>query len=70
MRRAIAARRCPGALTGSRPPFELDWTREPGTHQVGWFDRKKPTLSKREASATPEPFARMLIALAEHSKGN
>lgn len=55
---------------GSRPPFELDWTREPGTHQVGWFDRKKPTLSKREASATPEPFARMLIALAEHSKGN
>ena len=40
---------------GRRPP-ELDWRREPGTHQVGWFDRIKPTLSKREASATPVRF--------------
>ena len=54
---------------GKRPPFELDWRREPGTAQVGWFDRNKPTLSKREASATPERFARELIRLAEWSRG-
>lgn len=50
---------------GNSPPAQLDWTRYPGTHQCGWFDRVKPTLSKREASLTPEPFARALIALAE-----
>ncbi len=54
---------------GKRPPFELNWAREPGTHQVGWFDRNKPTLSKRAASATPEAFARTLIDLAEWSRG-
>jgi hypothetical protein len=54
---------------GARPPFELDWRRQPGTHQVGWFDRNKPTLSKRAASATPERFARELIRLAEWSRG-
>jgi hypothetical protein len=52
---------------GKRPPFELNWAREPGTHQVGWFDRAKPTLSKREACATPEQFAEVLIQLARHS---
>jgi hypothetical protein len=51
----------------SCPPAELDWRRVPGTHQVGWFDRKKPTVSKREASATPEPFARALIELAANA---
>jgi hypothetical protein len=55
--------------TGKRPPFELDWTREAGTHQIGWFDRNKPTVSKREASATPEAFARTLIRLAAWSTG-
>jgi hypothetical protein len=54
---------------GARPPFELNWAREPGTHQCGWFDRNKPTVGKREASATPEPFARELIRLAEWSRG-
>jgi hypothetical protein len=53
---------------GKRPPFELDWTRQPGTHQVGWFDRNKPTLSKRAASATPRTFAEELIKLAEWSR--
>ena len=48
---------------GPRPP-ELDWRREPGTHQIGWFDRKKPTLSKREALATPLPFRDLLLSLA------
>lgn len=54
---------------GRRPPFELNWAREPGTHQVGWFDRAKPTLSKRKASATPRAFAETLIRLAEFSRG-
>lgn len=54
------------AYVGKRPP-ELDWGRKPGTHQCGWFDRKKPTLGKREASATPAAFADALIALARHA---
>jgi hypothetical protein len=33
------------------------------------FDRNKPTVGKREASATPEDFARELIRLAEWSRG-
>jgi len=48
-------------------PFELNWRREPGSHQVGWFDRIKPTLGKREASATPRPFAEALVKLARHA---
>lgn len=55
--------------SGKRPPFELDWTITEGTHQCGWFDRNKPTLSKREASATPKAFAQVLIRLAEWSRG-
>lgn len=54
---------------GKRPPFELNWARNPGTHQVGWFDRNKPTLSKRAASATPPTFAEELMRLAEWSRG-
>lgn len=50
---------------GSRPPFELSWDRREGTHQIGWFDRIKPTLSKKEASRTPVAFAEELIKLAE-----
>lgn len=52
-----------------QPPFELRWERSPGTNQIGWFDRNKPTLSKREANATPRAFAEVLISLAEHSRG-
>lgn|SRR5690606_17971573 len=52
---------------GNQKPFELRWDRNPGTHQVGWFDRSKPTLGKREASATPIEFAQELIRLAEWS---
>lgn len=55
---------------GARPPFELDWRREPGTHQVGWFDRAKPTVSKAEASRTPAIFAEMLVALARHCRAD
>lgn len=54
--------------SGDRPPKDLDWTRTPGEHQVGWFDRSKPTLGKREASATPIAFASALISLAANSR--
>lgn len=53
---------------GDRPPFDLDWSKQPGTHQVGWFDRIKPTVSKREACATPTAFRDTLIALARHAR--
>lgn len=52
---------------GRSTPFELDWTRSPGTHQVGWFDRIKPTLSKKEAIATPTAFRDVLLRLARHA---
>lgn len=52
---------------GRNPPLEGRWERPRGTHQVGWFDRKKPTLSKREANATPDAFAQWLVDLAAHS---
>jgi hypothetical protein len=52
------------------PPLSLRWDRPAGTHQVGWTDTKrgkeanKPTLSKREANATPIAFRDELIELA------
>lgn len=54
---------------GKQSPFELRWDRNPGTHQIGWFDRNKPTLGKREASATPREFAEELVKLARWSRG-
>ena len=52
---------------GNSKPIDLDFTYVIGTHQIGWFDRIKPTLTKLEASATPERFARVLVTLAQHS---
>lgn len=52
---------------GRTPPAQLRWERRPGTHQCGWFDRNKPTLGKREASATPPEFAEVLINLARNA---
>jgi hypothetical protein len=52
---------------GSVPP-ELDWSRKPGVAQVGWFDRIKPTLSKREAMATPLAFRDVLLDLARRAR--
>ncbi|MDE2022240.1 MAG: hypothetical protein KGI71_05020 [Patescibacteria group bacterium] len=49
---------------GDISPAELRWERPTGTHQVGWFDRIKPTLSKRDASATPLAFRDALLDLA------
>jgi hypothetical protein len=57
---------------GKNPPFDLRWDRVKGTHQVGFQDkrgkaRNKPTLTKREANATPTEFRDELIKLAAHS---
>lgn len=52
---------------GAVIPRELRWDRKPGTHQIGWFDRNKPTLSKREAMATPPAFRDALIELARRA---
>lgn len=57
------------AFAGRKPPFELNWSEPEATHQCGWFDRNKPTVSKREASATPIAFAEELIKLARWSRG-
>jgi hypothetical protein len=53
---------------GLDPP-QLNWLRLPGTHQIGFHDqrgpdRNKPTLSRREASATPLAFRDLLISIA------
>lgn len=45
-------------------PAQARWDRPAGTHQVGWFDRIKPALGKREASRTPVAFADYLVGLA------
>jgi hypothetical protein len=49
--------------SGVCPP-QLNWARNPGTAQVGWFDRIKPTLSKKEANATPVAFRDALLSIA------
>jgi len=59
--------------SGERRPFELDWSRPQGTHQIGFHDqrgkdRNKPTVSGKEASATPTAFRDVLIRLAMHSR--
>lgn len=56
-------------FVGDCEPFDLDWSRPTGTHQIGYQDqrgkeRNKPTLSPREANATPEAFRDELIQLA------
>jgi hypothetical protein len=51
-------------FVGDDWPLELDWRRPAGTHQVGWFDRIKPTLSKKAANATPSAFRDVLLSIA------
>jgi hypothetical protein len=58
---------------GVAAPPELRWDRPRGTHQVGFHDQRgkqknKPTLSKREANATPHDFALALIEIARGAK--
>lgn len=55
---------------GTDSPIKPRWERIVGTHQVGFHDkrgkaRNKPTLSKREANATPPEFAVFLVELAK-----
>lgn len=52
---------------GDRAPSDMEWLREAGTHQVGWFDRIKPALGKKAANATPPAFRDALIALAANA---
>jgi len=57
---------------GKTKPLELRWERPRGTHQIGFYDQRgkvanKPTLSKREANATPLDFRDKLLGLALHS---
>lgn len=58
---------------GRTPPAELLWDRVRGRYQIGCENRQgfnrnnKPTLSKREANATPVKFRDVLINLAVNS---
>lgn len=57
---------------GTQKPFDLNWSRPIGTHQIGFRDqrgkaRNKPTISGKAASATPLAFRDVLIRLAIHS---
>lgn len=51
---------------GDVPPPALDWRQPRGSHQVGWFDRIKPTLSKKAASSTPPAFRDLLLSIARN----
>jgi hypothetical protein len=69
-----AAKRTWLLYAGQVAPSDLKWERVPGTHQVGFQDRRgkkrnKPTLSKKEAAATPHMFREALIDLARRSRG-
>lgn len=55
-------------FVGAARPFDLNWAREPGTHQVGWFDRNKPTLGKTAALSTPVAFRDALLELARTAR--
>lgn len=57
---------------GKREPTGMIWDRPIGTHQIGYQDkrgkaRNKPTLSKREANATPQAFKEALIELCVYA---
>lgn len=57
---------------GTNPPFELRWEKIKGTHQIGFHDQRgksanKPTLSKRNANATPLEFRDELLRLARNA---
>lgn len=54
---------------GRARPFDLQWDRPVGSHQIGFQDqrgkaRNKPTVTRIEAAATPIPFRDELLRLA------
>lgn len=58
---------------GDNPPIPVRTETPSGSHQIGFQDqrgksRNKPTLSRKEANATPVEFAKYLINLAEWSR--
>jgi hypothetical protein len=58
---------------GNNPPFDLRWDRIKGEYQIGFYDKRgksknKPTLSKKDANATPIEFRDELIRLCLHSQ--
>lgn len=55
-------------FVGDDGPPPLRWERPAGEAQVGWFDRVKPTLGKKEASATPPAFRDELLAMARAAR--
>lgn len=60
---------------GVKGPFELNWHRPTGSHQIGFYDQRgksanKPTLSKKLANATPIEFRDELIRLALHARND
>jgi len=60
-------------FVGPNPPPALDWERPVGTHQVGQCSsrgkaKNKPSLSKKEANATPVAFRDLLIGMARSVK--
>lgn len=59
-------------FVGGMPTLKMDWSRPVGSHQCGFHDQRGPeknkkTVGKKEASATPEAFARILIELVRCS---
>lgn len=48
---------------GPTPP-PLNWSRQPGECQIGWFDQKKPQFPKNEHPRTPTAFRDLLLAMA------
>jgi len=60
---------------GEDKPFDLNWERLKGSHQIGRQDqrgkkRNKPTLNRKESNATPIKFRDELIKLAKYSSNS
>lgn len=59
---------------GENEPPELNWNRPKGKYQIGWHgpqrskEVSKPTVTKKEAIATPIKFRNVLIQLALNSR--
>ena len=58
-----------------KKPYDLDWRRLKGTHQIGGADQRgknknKPTIRGKKASETPILFAIELIRLVIYSNKN
>jgi hypothetical protein len=49
---------------GDTPPGDMDWTPATGVMQIGFFDRVRAVMGKKEALATPERFRDALLSMA------